>query len=176
MGDVPGAGRTRADPTTDGADTRLAELETRSDELVRAWLVKVVGDLSLREVGRLRLDATVEAFVEIYDFVIDATRTERGGGARPVDDWRYSHVGRVARETMGGALEGDGAVRALGRLQELLERELRGSALAPPRAHGDSTVKAVVAVCERLTAAAADEAATDGSDREEATDAGGSAA
>ncbi len=177
MGDVPRAGAMPAGPTKDDAERRLAELERRTDELVRTWLVHVIDGLSLREVGRLRLGTAVEGFLEIYAFVIAASRAAHRRRAARIADEHYLRTGRIARESIGLESESAGIVRAISRLQELLEAELQGSADAEQDPDGDSAATAVADVCARLRAAVAEVPATTRSEPEQKTGAeGGSAA
>ena len=151
-------------------------LQRRTDELVRTWLVRVVDDLSLREVGALRLGATVEGFLDIYGFVIDAARAALDGEPPPGADELCLRMGRTARESTVRDSDGARAVAALGRLQDLLNLELRGSAVAASGPDADPTVKAVASVFERLRDAVMDDAATDRAGRESEAGAGGPAA
>ena len=152
-------GQWRLDPVVGGsnrgarANTRLAELEHRRHELVKAWLLRVVDDLSLDEVGRLHLAATVEGLLAIYGFVLDAARAMLRPDSFAADGGRYSKLGRLARESTGDDPSGAGAIKALGWLQELLERELPsacGNAQVP---RTDPVSEAIASVCERLRAA-----------------------
>ena len=110
-------------------------------------------------------------WISSLDDAVEGRADPRGGWwkAGAATEARYADMGRLARESVSGAFETAGAVRALGRLRELLEQELRASAVATPDPHDDSTVTAVVAACERLMAAVVDDAATSRPESQERT-------
>ena len=139
---------------TKNSQTRLDELNGRGDECVRAWLIGVVEDLSLREVGSLRLEVTVDGFLEIFAFVVNAARTKLEPGSGTASEEPYPRMGALLRASLGGDADGARAVAALRRLQGLLERELSGSSSDARAPVVDPVADAVAGVCERLKAAA----------------------